>query len=50
MYVHAYQSYIWNLVTAKRITLSNTQALVGDLVYADDGCDDGKFADEHSLT
>lgn len=36
MYVHAYQSYIWNLAVAKRIQMSNTSALVGDLVYDDD--------------
>jgi tRNA pseudouridine13 synthase len=41
MYVHAYQSYIWNIVVSARIKLSNTSALPGDLVYADGG-DDGK--------
>jgi tRNA pseudouridine13 synthase len=35
MYVHAYQSYIWNLVVSERIKLSSTQPLVGDLVFAD---------------
>jgi tRNA pseudouridine13 synthase len=33
MYVHAYQSYIWNLVVSERIKLSATSPLVGDLVY-----------------
>jgi tRNA(Glu) U13 pseudouridine synthase TruD len=33
MYVHAYQSYIWNLVVSERIKLSSTQPLVGDLVF-----------------
>jgi len=33
MYVHAYQSYIWNLVASQRIKLSSTDVLVGDLVY-----------------
>ncbi|CAK9784657.1 tRNA pseudouridine synthase D [Cutaneotrichosporon oleaginosum] len=45
MYVHAYQSYIWNLVVSARIKMSNTSALPGDLVYADGGDDedeDGK--------
>jgi len=40
MYVHAYQSYIWNLVTSERIKLSSTQPLIGDLVFADKTADD----------
>ncbi|ORY23532.1 pseudouridine synthase [Naematelia encephala] len=32
MYVHAYQSYIWNLAVSERIKLSSTSPLVGDLV------------------
>jgi tRNA pseudouridine13 synthase len=35
MYVHAYQSYIWNLVVSERIKLSAIAPLVGDLVFAD---------------
>lgn len=42
MYVHAYQSYIWNLVVSARIKLSSTSALVGDLVYADGVAGDGE--------
>jgi len=45
MYVHAYQSYIWNLVVSQRIALSSNQPLVGDLVYAsksEDESDGGK--------
>ncbi len=33
MYVHAYQSYLWNLVVSERIKLSATQPLAGDLVF-----------------
>lgn len=33
MYVHAYQSYIWNAVVSERIKLSADQPIVGDLVY-----------------
>jgi tRNA pseudouridine13 synthase len=32
MYVHAYQSYVWNVVASARMSLSSTQALEGDLV------------------
>ena len=35
IYVHAYQSYIWNLVTSERIKVSSTNALVGDLAYVE---------------
>ena len=34
MYAHAYQSYVWNLVSSERVKLSATEQLVGDLVYA----------------
>jgi len=32
MYIHAYQSYVWNVVVSKRIELSPHKILVGDLV------------------
>ncbi|EIW67793.1 hypothetical protein TREMEDRAFT_32838 [Tremella mesenterica DSM 1558] len=35
MYVHAYQSYIWNLVVSERMKLSD-QPMVGDLVHANE--------------
>ena len=37
MYVHAYQSYLWNLVVSERIKLSAVEPLVGDLVFAETG-------------
>jgi tRNA pseudouridine13 synthase len=49
MYVHAYQSYIWNLVTSERIKLSSTEALVGDLVFADKSADDEVGMSPHLL-
>jgi tRNA pseudouridine13 synthase len=45
MYVHAYQSYIWNLVTSERIKQSATQPLVGDLVYEDVKAEDFEEAE-----
>ena len=33
IYVHAYQSYVWNLISSERIKLSATELLVGDLVF-----------------
>ncbi|WWD22862.1 hypothetical protein CI109_107357 [Kwoniella shandongensis] len=35
MYVHAYQSYVWNLVVSERMKMSATEPLVGDLVFVD---------------
>lgn len=32
MYVHAYQSYVWNVVASARIKLSSTEVLEGDLI------------------
>ncbi|SCU95935.1 LAMI_0F04478g1_1 [Lachancea mirantina] len=32
MYVHAYQSYVWNVVASKRIELFGLKAVAGDLV------------------
>lgn len=35
MYVHAYQSYIWNTVASKRIELFGLQVVEGDLIIAE---------------
>lgn len=48
MYVHAYQSYIWNLMAAERMKLSNDTPLEGDLVYEHDTGDDDTETKETS--
>ncbi|CAE6491897.1 unnamed protein product [Rhizoctonia solani] len=52
MYVHAYQSYVWNAVVSERIKLFGRAPVVGDIVYDDDdtsgdlGCRDDDAGDE----
>ncbi|OBA20761.1 tRNA pseudouridine synthase D [Metschnikowia bicuspidata var. bicuspidata NRRL YB-4993] len=46
IYVHAYQSYVWNLVASKRIELFGLQVQAGDLVMAEAGALDGAVAPE----
>ncbi|KEP53803.1 tRNA pseudouridine synthase [Rhizoctonia solani 123E] len=40
MYVHAYQSYVWNAVVSERIKLFGRAPIVGDIVYDDDDTND----------
>jgi tRNA pseudouridine13 synthase len=35
MYVHAYQSYVWNRLVSERISRFGTQAVEGDVVFTD---------------
>jgi tRNA pseudouridine13 synthase len=56
MYVHAYQSYVWNVVASARIRLSSTDVLEGDLVLVNSNApeemdiDDPDAGGEFSLT
>lgn len=52
MYVHAYQSYVWNLIVSERIKMSATEPFVGDLVIekSDDDEPIGKSSHPLSLT
>lgn len=43
MYGHAYQSYIWNVATSKRIQLFGLKVVAGDLVL----CNNEKIMDEY---
>src|SRR2546423_5520416 len=48
MYVHAYQSYVWNVVASTRMRLSSTSVLEGDLVLtnpSDEGPDEQDIDD-----
>jgi len=47
MYVHAYQSYVWNVVASARVKLSATDVLEGDLVMvkSDGAMDDVEIDD-----
>lgn len=33
MYVHAYQSYVWNMVVSRRLQEHGLSIAVGDLVF-----------------
>lgn len=48
MYVHAYQSYIWNLITSERIKLSSTKPLPGDIVLVKDDSTTAADADANA--
>ncbi|KAF8760163.1 tRNA pseudouridine synthase D [Rhizoctonia solani] len=37
MYVHAYQSYVWNAIVSERIKSFGRTPVVGDVVYDDEG-------------
>lgn len=47
MYVHSWQSYIWNRLVSERIKLFGPSApVVGDLVYAEEGANEEPVAEE----
>jgi len=38
MYIHAYQSFVWNHIVSKRIKQFGTEVVVGDLIYDKQNC------------
>ncbi|XP_029677051.1 pseudouridylate synthase 7 homolog [Formica exsecta] len=38
MYIHAYQSFVWNRIVSRRINQFGTNVIVGDLVYDKQSC------------
>lgn len=43
IYVHAYQSYIWNLVVSRRFELFGLEVQEGDLVMVEEKCAEGRI-------
>jgi tRNA pseudouridine13 synthase len=51
LYVHSYQSYVWNMIASERIKMDPFKVLVGDLVLAEErdiDADAGEYF--HTLT
>jgi tRNA pseudouridine13 synthase len=46
MYVHAYQSLVWNTVAGRRWELHGSKVIEGDLIIMGDGETDGKDAEQ----
>lgn len=46
MYVHAYQSYVWNCIVSERIKSFGRAPVAGDLVYDDEDPQTSKDEDK----
>jgi tRNA pseudouridine13 synthase len=50
MYVHAYQSYVWNAIVSERIkTWGADKPVPGDLVLESDKTEEAEVADEMDI-
>lgn len=49
MYVHAYQSYVWNCIVSERIKSFGRAPVVGDLVYDDEDPQASKDEDKEDV-
>lgn len=49
LYVHSYQSYLWNHLVSRRIQEYGTKIVVGDYVLKNNGKDDVEKVTEHNI-
>jgi tRNA pseudouridine13 synthase len=50
MYVHAYQSYVWNAIVSERIRIHGSdKPVVGDLIFDTESGDKKVEAEDHDM-
>lgn len=50
MYVHAYQSYVWNAIVSERIrTYGADKPIVGDLIFDEERIGEGDLVTEEEV-
>ncbi|KYM77823.1 Pseudouridylate synthase 7 like protein [Atta colombica] len=50
MYIHAYQSFVWNHIVSKRIKQFGTEVVVGDLIYDKQNCKETINSEKEDLS